>query len=82
MYLDQARAPHAHWALVGPPWALMGPALVGSLGPSWAGPLWAPWALMDPGHRDWATVYEPRPRSGLGAYLGCWCKPEQKVITF
>ena len=48
------------WALVGPPWALVGQALVGSTeplspcrqgpcGPSghlWEGPLWAPWALM------------------------------------
>ena len=29
-------------ALLGPPWAIMGLALVGSRGLPWAGPLWAP----------------------------------------
>ena len=39
--------------LMGHPWALMGRALMGPPGPSWAGPVWAPlvphgplWALM------------------------------------
>ena len=42
----------------------MGRALVGSLSP-----LWDTWALMGPGPRDWPTLYEPRPRSRLGAYI-------------
>ena len=54
-------APLGGWAPVGPPGLLWAPL--------WAGPLWAPWALMGPGHGDCLTVYEPRPRSGLGAYL-------------
>ena len=49
----------------GPPWALVGQALVGSLvpcglgpcgppGPLWAGPLWLPWALL--GWASWALT--------------------------
>ena len=50
MYWNQARAPRAHWDLVGPcgpPWALLGRALVGPCalvgcpGLLWAGPLLA-----------------------------------------
>ena len=59
IYKDQARAPRALWALVGP-WdvvgrALVGPwALLGSPGPLWAGTLWAPWALVGPPGPLWA----------------------------
>ena len=45
-------------ALNGPPWALMGRALMGLLGPLWAGPLRAPWALMGRAHMGppWALI--------------------------
>ena len=38
-------------------------------GPLWAGPVWATWALMNPGPGDCPTGYEPRPRSCFGAYV-------------